>query len=59
MQSILASFPGCQSSFGIVPNGPAGLVVFFHYMPGVELLACSLDTDINYVTAMLQLRLSL
>ena len=30
-------------------------VFFFQYMPGLELLACTLDTDLNYVTIMLQL----
>ena len=29
------------------------------YMPGIEVLACSLDTDLNHVTTMLQLRPSL
>ena len=28
---------------------------FFQYTPGLEVLACCLDTDLNYVTAMLQL----
>ena len=32
---------------------------FLQYTSGLEVLACSLDTNINYVTAMLQLRLSL
>ena len=32
---------------------------FLQYMSGLEVLACSLDTDINYVTTMLQLHLSL
>ena len=32
---------------------------FLHYTPGLEVLACSLDTDLNYVTAMPQLRPSL
>ena len=32
---------------------------FFQYMLGLEVLACSLDTDLNYVTTMLQLHLSL
>ena len=32
---------------------------FLQYISGLEVLACSFDTDINYVTAMLQLHLSL
>ena len=32
---------------------------FLQYTSGLEVLACSLDTDINYVTTMLQLHLSL
>ena len=28
---------------------------FLQYMPGLEVLACSLDTDLSYVTAILQL----
>ena len=32
---------------------------FLHYMPGLEMSACSLKTNLNYVTAMLQLCLSL
>ena len=32
---------------------------FFQYTSGLEVLACSLDTDVNYVTTMLQLCLSL
>ena len=32
---------------------------FLQYMPGLEVLACTLDTDHNYVTAILQLCLSL
>ena len=32
---------------------------FFQYASGLEVLACSLDTDVNYVTTMLQPRLSL
>ena len=32
---------------------------FLQYMPGLEVLACSFDTDFNYVTRMLQLCLSL
>ena len=32
---------------------------FLHYTSGFEVLARSLDTDINYVTIMFQLRLSL
>ena len=32
---------------------------FLQYTSGLEVLACSLDTDINYVTTKLQLRLSL
>ena len=32
---------------------------FLQYTSGLEVLACSLDTDLNYVTTMLQLRLSL
>ena len=37
-----STFTGCQSSCGIVPNGPA-------------MLACSIDQNLNYVTTMLQL----
>ena len=29
-ESGLAPFPGCQSSHGIVENGPAGLVISFN-----------------------------
>ena len=32
---------------------------FLQYMSGLEVLACSLDTNVNYVTTMLQLHLSL
>ena len=32
---------------------------FLQYTSGFEVLACSLDTDVNYVTTMLQLCLSL
>ena len=32
---------------------------FLQYTPGLEVLACSLNTDLNYVTAMLQLLPSL
>ena len=32
---------------------------FLQYTPGLEVLACSFDTDFNYVTSMLQLCLSL
>ena len=32
---------------------------FLQYTPGLEVLACSLDTNQNYVTAILQLRPSL
>ena len=32
---------------------------FLQYMSGLEMLACSLDNDLNYVTTMLQLCLSL
>ena len=35
-QSGLASFPGCQGSYGIVPNGPAGLVVSFNIRQGLK-----------------------
>ena len=42
-----STLPGCQGSCGIVPNGHAA-------MPGLEVLARSLDTDLRYVTTMLQ-----
>ena len=32
---------------------------FLQYISGLEVLACSLNTNINYVTTMLQLHLSL
>ena len=32
---------------------------FLQYMSGLEVLACSLDINMNYVTTMIQLRLSL
>ena len=51
-QSGLTTFPGCQGSCGIVPNGPTGLIA-------LEVLACSLNTNLNYVTIMLKLYPSL
>ena len=36
MRSGLASFPGCQGSCGIVPNGPAGSVVSFNICQGLK-----------------------
>ena len=33
--------------------------LFLQYMPGVEVLACSLNTNLNYVITMLQLHPSL
>ena len=60
MLSGLVPFPGCQDSCGIVATGPTSFLGrFLQYMPGFEVLVCSLDTDVNYVTAMLQLRPSL
>ena len=35
-RSGLAPFPGCQGSFGIVPNGPAGSVVSFNIRQGLK-----------------------
>ena len=32
----LASFPGCQDSCGIVPNGPVGSVVSFNISQGLK-----------------------
>ena len=56
-QSALVPFPGCQGSCGIVPNGPAGLVASINIRQGLKcLLAWSLDSDLNYVTTMPQLR---
>ena len=36
VQSGLAPFPGCQGSCGIVPNGPADLVISFHICQGLK-----------------------
>ena len=35
VQSSLALFQGCQYSFGIVPNGPAGLVISLNICQGL------------------------
>ena len=42
----------------IVPNGPASSVISFNIRQGL-MLASSLNIDVNYVTTVLQLRLSL
>ena len=36
MRCGLAPFPGCQGSCGIVPNGPASLVVSFNIHHGLK-----------------------
>ena len=54
-QSGLAPFPECHGFCGIVPNGLAGLVISLQYTLGLEVLACTLKTDLNYVTTMLKL----
>ena len=55
MQSDLAPFPGCQVSCVIVRNGSGGSVASFNVHPGLEVLPCSLDTDLNCEIIMLQL----
>ena len=47
MQSGLGPFPGYQTSCGIVPNGSGRSL---QYIPGFEVLACSLRTNLNNAT---------
>ena len=57
-QSGLAPLGGCQGSCGIVPNGTMlfrHFDRFLHYTSGLEVLACSFDTDFNYVASILPL----
>ena len=54
--STFSRMSGCQD--GIIPNEPAGLVNSF-IMSGPEVLACSYDSNLNYVMTMLQLHLVL
>ena len=57
-QSGLAPFPGCRFVWHS-PKWASRFGCLLQYMSGLEVLACSLDTDLNYVITMLQLHPSL
>ena len=54
-RSGLAPFPECQGSCSIVWSqfgSCSRFVCFLQYTSGIEVSACSLDTNLNYVTTM-------
>ena len=56
MHSSLAPFPGCQDSCVKVPNGAISWSFPSVYMRAWSLSIFSLDTNLNYMTTMFQLR---